>query len=42
MLSIAIWMFGISMAGWNAIISAGLSGLWLASLRGRGRVASTG
>ena len=25
----------ISMAGWNAIISAGLSGLWLASLRGR-------
>ncbi len=35
-------LFGISMAGWNAIISAGLSGLWLASLRGRGRVASTG
>ena len=35
-------LFGISMAGWNAIISAGLSGLWLASLRGRGRVASAG
>ena len=35
-------LFGISMAGWNAIISAGLSGLWLASRRGRGRVASAG
>ena len=35
-------LLGISMAGWNAIISAGLSGLWLAALRGRGRVASAG
>lgn len=35
-------LFGISMAGWNAIISAGLSGLWLAALRGRSRVASAG
>ena len=35
-------LFGISMAGWNAIISAGLTGLWLAALRGRSRVASAG
>ena len=34
---IAWSLFGISMAGWNAIISAGLSGLWLAALRGRKR-----
>ena len=39
---IAWSLFGISMAGWNAIISAGLSGLWLAALRGRNRVASAG
>ena len=31
-------LFGISMAGWNAICSAMLSGLWLASVRGRNRV----
>lgn len=35
---IAWSLFGISMAGWNAICSAALSGLWLASLRGRNRV----
>ena len=34
---IAWSLFGISMAGWNAVISAGLSGLWLAALRGRKR-----
>ena len=34
---IAWSLFGISMAGWNAIISAALSGLWLAALRGRKR-----
>ncbi len=28
-------LFGISMAGWNAICSAVLSALWLASVRGR-------
>ena len=39
---IAWSLLGISMAGWNAIISAGLSGLWLAALRGRNRVASAG
>ncbi|UXU73886.1 MULTISPECIES: disulfide bond formation protein B [unclassified Paracoccus (in: a-proteobacteria)] len=34
------WSFlGISMAGWNAICSAALSGLWLASLRGRSSAA---
>ncbi|KGJ11226.1 disulfide bond formation protein B (plasmid) [Paracoccus versutus] len=32
-------LFGISMAGWNAILSAGLSALWLASVRGRRREA---
>ncbi|WP_347265960.1 disulfide bond formation protein B [Paracoccus sp. (in: a-proteobacteria)] len=31
-------LLGISMAGWNAICSAMLSALWLASLRGRARV----
>lgn len=31
-------LLGISMAGWNAICSAALSGLWLASVRGRNRV----
>ena len=35
-------LFGISMAGWNAVFSAGLSGLWLASLRGRRPVAARG
>lgn len=30
-------LLGISMAGWNAICSAGLSALWLASVRGRAR-----
>ncbi len=36
------WRFlGISMAGWNAICSAGLSALWLASLRGRQPVRGT-
>lgn len=34
-------LFGISMAGWNAICSAALSGLWLASVRGRNRVPGT-
>ena len=34
---IAWSLLGISMAGWNAIISAALSGLWLAALRGRKR-----
>ncbi|MDO5614236.1 MAG: disulfide bond formation protein B [Paracoccus sp. (in: a-proteobacteria)] len=28
-------LLGISMAGWNAIISAGLTGIWLASARAR-------
>ncbi|RDW13988.1 disulfide bond formation protein B [Paracoccus thiocyanatus] len=32
-------LLGISMAGWNAILSAGLSALWLASARGRKRAA---
>ncbi|MGA0615552.1 disulfide bond formation protein B [Paracoccus sp. KR1-242] len=32
-------LFGISMAGWNAICSAGLTALWAACLRGRKRVA---
>lgn len=32
-------LFGISMAGWNAICSAGLAALWAASARGRKRVA---
>lgn len=36
---IAWSLLGISMAGWNAICSAVLSALWLASLRGRARVA---
>jgi len=31
-------LFGISMAGWNAICSALLSALWLVSVRGRSRV----
>jgi len=31
-------LFGISMAGWNAICSAGLAALWAACLRGRKRV----
>ena len=35
-------LFGISMAGWNAICSAALAGLWAASLRGRGRVQARG
>ena len=35
---IAWSLFGISMAGWNAICSAGLSGLWLAAVRGRRRI----
>ncbi|MDO5705446.1 MAG: disulfide bond formation protein B, partial [Paracoccus sp. (in: a-proteobacteria)] len=30
---IAWSLFGISMAGWNAICSAGLTGIWLASAR---------
>lgn len=30
-------LFGISMAGWNAICSAALSAMWLASVRGRNR-----
>lgn len=30
-------LLGMSMAGWNAICSAGLSALWLASVRGRAR-----
>ncbi|KGJ06540.1 Disulfide bond formation protein DsbB [Paracoccus halophilus] len=34
-------LFGISMAGWNAIFSAGLSALWLASVRGRKAAAGT-
>lgn len=34
---IAWSLLGISMAGWNAICSAMLSALWLASLRGRSR-----
>ncbi|WP_323715674.1 disulfide bond formation protein B [Paracoccus aminovorans] len=34
---IAWSLFGISMAGWNAVCSAALSGLWLASVRGRKR-----
>lgn len=39
----AAWsLFGISMAGWNAICSAALAGLWAASLRGRGRVRAGG
>ncbi|WP_134682091.1 disulfide bond formation protein B [Paracoccus ravus] len=32
-------LFGISMAGWNAICSALLTALWAACLRGRKRVA---
>lgn len=32
-------LLGISMAGWNAICSAGLTALWAACLRGRKRVA---
>ena len=38
---IAWSLLGISMAGWNAICSAGLSALWLASLRGRQPVRGT-
>jgi drug/metabolite transporter (DMT)-like permease len=39
----AAWsLFGISMAGWTAICSAALAGLWAASLRGRGRVRAGG
>ncbi len=31
--AIAWSLFGISMAGWNALLSVGLAGLWLAGLR---------
>lgn len=33
--AIAWSLFGISMAGWNALISVGLAGLWLAAARAR-------
>lgn len=35
---IAWSLWGISMAGWNAICSAGLAGIWGACLRGRKRL----
>lgn len=38
---IAWSLFGISMAGWNAICSALLAGIWAACLRGRRRIAGT-
>lgn len=31
-------LFGISMAGWNAICSAALAAMWAASARGRARI----
>lgn len=38
---IAWSLMGISMAGWNAICSAALAGIWAACLRGRRRLAGT-